>query len=111
MKLEKITKQLLILLVVLVAGTYSLPVHAQGEPIRLGGIEDILWVIVATIQFYTLPILAIVVALLGFRLVTSGDDISSKENIKGWIFKVLIGGAIIFSAATIAQVIKTSVGG
>lgn len=99
------------LLFTLLVLSAPLNVHAQGEPIRLGGVENILWDIVATIQFYTLPVLAIVVALLGFRLITSGDDISSKENVKGWIFKVLIGGAIIFSATTIATVIKSSVGG
>jgi len=95
----------------LLLSTQDINVHAQGAPIRLGGVENVLWDIVATIQFYTLPVLAIVVALLGFRLITSGDDISSKESTKQWIFKVLIGGAIIFSATTIATVIKSSVGG
>jgi type IV secretory pathway VirB2 component (pilin) len=86
--------------------------YAQsGEVIQIGSIDNLLWSIVKTIQYYTLPVMAIVIAFFGFKLMTSGDDTSSKENSKSWIIKILIGGVVIFGAATIANVIKGAVGG
>ena len=81
-----------------------------GKVIHIGSLDTLLWSIVSTIQWYTLPILAIALAFYGIRLVASGDDIQGKSDIKGMMFKILIGGFIVFSAATIAQVIKTTLG-
>jgi type IV secretory pathway VirB2 component (pilin) len=106
-----IRKSIFILPVSLFLSFLSTKVYADGTPIRVGSVENVLWDVVATIQFYTLPILAIVIALLGVKLMTSGDDISSKEITKQWIIKILIGGAIIFGATTIATIIKSAVGG
>jgi len=83
----------------------------NGSAIQFGTIDNLLWSIIATIQSYTLPIMAITIALLGVKLVTSGEDTATKESIKGWITKILIGGVLIFGASTIASVIKSAVGG
>jgi hypothetical protein len=81
----------------------------DGNPIIFKSFEKLLWDIIVTIQYYTLPIMAIALVLLGIKLLTSGDDTSVKETVKSWIIKILIGGVIIFGAATFASIIKTNV--
>lgn len=92
---------------------FASPVHAQdqGSVIQIGTIDNLLWSIVKTIQFYALPVGAVVIAGLGIKMLTSGDDTGAKENMKSWMVKVGIGMAIIFGATTIATVLKSSVGG
>ena len=85
-------------------------VNAQeGSAIEIGNLGQLLWDIVATIQFYSLPIMAISIAGLGAAMIFSGDDSMRKENLKGWIVKIFIGGVLVFSATTIAQIVKNSV--
>ena len=43
--------------------------------------------------------------------VMSGDDTDRKSKLKGWIINILIGGLLVFGAATLAEIIKTFVGG
>lgn len=82
-------------------------VHAEGgEVIQVGGLENLLWSIVKTIQFYTLPVMAIALAFLGIKLVTSGDDAHAKSEIKNWMGKIVIGAFIVFGATTIATLLK-----
>ncbi|NJK70681.1 MAG: TrbC/VirB2 family protein [Thermales bacterium] len=83
----------------------------SGQVFRVDSIDSLLWSIVKTIQYYTLPIMAIVIAAFGIRLLTSGENVSTKESSKSWIIKVLIGSAIIFGATTIATLFKTYLGG
>jgi hypothetical protein len=85
--------------------------RAAGSVITFSSLDNLLWSIVATIQYYTLPVMAIALVLLGIKLVASGDDTASKDTVKQWMIKILIGGVIIFGAATIAGLIKTAVGG
>ena len=85
-------------------------VYAQsGNAIQIGNLGQLLWDIVATIQFYSLPVMAISIAGIGIAMIFSGDDSARKENLRGWIVKILLGGVLVFCAATIAQIIKNSV--
>ena len=86
-------------------------VYAEASVIVLGSVDDLLWSIVKTIQYYSLPSMALGLAGLGIRLVTSGDDTQLKTTIKSWMIKILTGGIIIFGASTIASILKTAVGG
>ncbi len=87
------------------------PIYAnEGEAIEIGNLNKVLWDIVATIQFYSIPIVAISIAGIGLTIVFSGDDTAKKENLKEWIVKIVIGGILIFSSATIARIIKNSIG-
>jgi hypothetical protein len=90
----------------------SVPVSVDtGEAIQFSSIDKLLWDIVATIKYYTLPVMAIALVLLGIKLLTSGDDTSIKEVVKSWMLKILVGGVIIFSATAIAGLIKTNIQG
>ena len=83
----------------------------SGQPIVFDSLDKLLWSIILTVQYYTLPIMAIALVLLGIKLLTSSDDTNTKETVKNWMIKILIGGIIIFGAATIASIIKSNVGG
>jgi type IV secretory pathway VirB2 component (pilin) len=83
----------------------------SGQPIVFDSLDKLLWSIILTVQYYTLPIMAIALVLLGIKLLTSSDDTNTKEIVKNWMIKILIGGVIIFGAATIATIIKSNVGG
>lgn len=83
----------------------------QGTPIQFAGLDNLLWGIVATLQWYSLPAMAISVAGIGIALIMSGDDIDRKSRLKQWIFNILVGGLLVFGAATIANVLKGFLGG
>jgi uncharacterized membrane protein len=83
----------------------------SGQPIVFDSLDKLLWSIILTVQYYTLPVMAIALVLLGIKLLTSSDDTNTKETVKTWMVKILIGGVIIFGAATIASIIKSNVGG
>jgi hypothetical protein len=55
--------------------------------------------------------MAIAIATLGVFLVMSGDDSDRKSKLKGWIINILVGGLLVFGSASLAQIIKTFVGG
>lgn len=83
----------------------------QGTPIQFSGLDALLWGVVATLQYYSLPIMALSIAGIGVGLIASGDDIERKSRLRHWIFNILIGGLLIFSSATIATVLKGFLGG
>jgi type IV secretory pathway VirB2 component (pilin) len=96
----------LVLLPIIIAVT---PAHAEGgEAIQIGGLENLLWSIAKTVQLYTLPIMAIALAFMGVKLVMSGDDSSSKADIKSSMIRIIIGAFIVFGAATIASILKST---
>lgn len=82
---------------------------AKAAPLIINSLDNTLWTVVHSIQYYTLPVMAIALVFLGIKLVTSGDDTSSKDVVKGWMVKILIGGVIIFGASSIAALIKSTV--
>lgn len=86
-------------------------VLAQGNVIVVGSIDELLWSIVKTIQYYSLPVMALTLAGLGIKLVSSGDDTQVKNVVKSWMIKILAGGVIIFGASSIATILKGAVGG
>lgn len=83
----------------------------QGTPIQFSGLDNLLWGIVATLQWYSLPAMAISIAGIGIALIWSGDDIDRKSRLKQWIINLLIGGLLVFGAATIANILKGFLGG
>lgn len=95
----------------LVFGINARFVRAEGSVIAFPSLDNLLWSIVKTIQYYTLPVMAIAIVLLGIKLVASSDDTGTKDVVKSWMIKILIGGVIIFGATVIAGLIKTAVGG
>ena len=83
----------------------------QGTPIQFAQLDQLLWGLVATLQFYSLPVMALSIAGIGIALVASGDDIERKARLKNWIFNILIGGLLVFGSATIATVLRGFLGG
>ena len=77
-----------------------------GSVIKFDSLDKLLWGIVATLQYYSLPVMAIAIAAIGIALIASGDDTERKSKLKTWIFNILIGGVLVFGAATIANVLK-----
>lgn len=89
----------------------SIPAYNTAQPLQFTNLDQLLWGIVKTLQWYSLPIMAIAIATLGVFLVMSGDDTDRKSRLKGWIVNIFIGGLLIFGAATLASIIKQFVGG
>ncbi len=85
--------------------------YNAAQPLQFTNLDQLLWGIVKTLQWYSLPIMAIAIATLGVFLVTSGDDTDRKARLKGWIINILIGGLLIFGASTLAGIIGKFVGG
>jgi hypothetical protein len=85
--------------------------YNSAQPLQFANLDQLLWGIVKTLQYYSLPAMAIAIATLGVFLVMSGDDTDRKSKLRGWIINILIGGLLVFGAATLAQIIKTFVGG
>lgn len=83
----------------------------QGTPIQFPGLDALLWGIVATLEYYSLPVMALSIAGIGIALVASGDDIDRKSRLKHWIFNILIGGLLVFGASTISTILKGFLGG
>ena len=83
----------------------------QGTPIQFAQLDQLLWGLVATLQFYSLPVMALSIAGIGIALVASGDDIDRKARLKHWIFNILIGGLLVFGSSTIATVLRGFLGG
>lgn len=86
-------------------------IFAAGTVITFTSLDELLWSIVVTIQHYTLPIMSITLVFLGIKLVASGDDTATKDLVKNWMIRILIGGVFIFGAAMLADLIKLAVGG
>ena len=84
---------------------------AGTQPIQFASLTTLLWGLVSTIQFYSLPVMALSIAGIGVALVASGDDIERKSRLRHWIFNILIGGLLVFGSATIATILKTFLGG
>ncbi len=78
----------------------------NAQPIQFAGLDNLLWGIVATVQFYSLPIMALSIATLGALLIYSGDDTDRKSKLKSQIFNILLGGLLVFGATTIATILK-----
>ena len=89
----------------------EVPSYTSAQPIQFNNLDNLLWGIVKTLQWYSLPVMAIAIATLGIFLVMSGDDTDRKSRLKGWITNILIGGMLVFGASTIAEVVKKFVGG
>lgn len=90
---------------------HELFLYMQGTPIQFAGLDALLWGIVATLQYYSLPVMSLSVAGIGVALITSGDDIERKARLKHWVFNIMIGGLLVFGASTIANVLKGFLGG
>jgi len=87
------------------------PGYTSAQPLQFTNLDQLLWGIVKTLQYYSLPVMAIAIATLGIFLIASGDDTDRKSRLKGWITNILIGGLLIFGAASLAEIIKRFVGG
>lgn len=85
--------------------------YDAAQPLKFESLDQLLWGIVKTLQWYSLPVMAIAIATLGVFLVMSGDDTDRKSRLKGWIMNILFGGLLTFGASTLAEVIKKFVGG
>ena len=91
--------------------TNGIPGYESAQPIQFTNLDSLLWGIVKTLQWYSLPVMAIAIATLGIFLVMSGDDTERKSRLRGWIINILFGGLLVFGAATLAGIIKQFVGG
>lgn len=89
----------------------DIPGYSSAQPIQFANLDQLLWGVVKTLQWYSLPVMALSIAVLGIALVASGDDTERKSRLKGWIFNILIGGLLVFGASTLATVLKQFLGG
>ncbi len=85
--------------------------YNSAQPIKFDGLDNLLWGIVKTLQWYTLPVMALAIAALGIFLVMSGEDTERKSQLKRSIINILVGGLLVFGASVIAGIIKNFVGG
>lgn len=85
--------------------------YNTAQPIQFQNLDQLLWGIVKTLQYYSLPVMALSIAVLGVALIASGDDTERKSKLKGWIFNILIGGLLVFGAASVAGILKQFLGG
>lgn len=89
----------------------NIPGYNSAQPIQFQNLDQLLWGIVKTLQWYSLPVMTVSIAILGIALIASGDDTERKSKLRGWIFNVLIGGLLVFGAASIASILKQFLGG
>ena len=85
--------------------------YNSAQLIQFANLDQLLWGIVKTLQYFTLPVMAVSIALLGLMLIASGDDTDRKSKLKGWIVNILIGGLLVFGAAALAGILKQFLGG
>lgn len=85
--------------------------YNNAQPIQFQSLDQLLWGVVKTLQYFSLPVMALSIAALGIALIASGDDTERKARLKGWIFNILIGGLLVFGAASLASILKQFVGG
>ncbi len=85
--------------------------YNSAKPIQFQNLDQLLWGVVKTLQYFSLPVMALSIAAIGIAMIWSGDDTEQKLRLKGWIINILIGGLLVFGAATIASVLKQFVGG
>lgn len=89
----------------------NIPGYSSAQPIQFQNLDLLLWGIVKTLQYYSLPVMALSIAILGVALIASGDDTERKSKLRGWIFNILIGGLLVFGAASVASILKQFLGG
>ncbi|PIR12597.1 MAG: hypothetical protein COV50_08160 [Flavobacteriales bacterium CG11_big_fil_rev_8_21_14_0_20_35_7] len=89
----------------------DIPGYDAAQPIQFANLDALLWGVVKTLQYFSLPVMALSIAALGIALIASGDDTERKSRLKGWIFNILIGGLLVFGSASIASILKQFVGG
>ena len=89
----------------------SLAKSMPGTAIQFAGLDTLLWGVVATIEYYTLPAMALSIAGIGIGLIMSGDDIERKSRLKHWVMNILVGGLLVFGASALATVLKGFFGG
>jgi hypothetical protein len=85
--------------------------YNNAQPIQFQSLDQLLWGVVKTLQYFSLPVMALSIAALGIALIASGDDTERKSRLKGWIFNILIGGLLVFGAASLASILKQFIGG
>ena len=78
----------------------------QGTVMKFGGLDNLLWGIVATIQYYSLPVMAISAVGIGLAMIMSGDDTERKGRLKTWLINICIGGTLVFGATALATMLK-----
>lgn len=77
----------------------------SGQTIVFDSLDKLLRSIILSVQYYTLPIMAIALILLGIKLLTSIYNKRTVVLIKSWLIKIFIIGVIIFSTSTIVTLI------
>lgn len=68
----------------------SIPGYDGAQPIQFTNLDSLLWGIVKTLQYFSLPVMALSIAALGIALIASGDDTDRKSRLKGWIFNIFL---------------------
>jgi len=89
----------------------NIPGYNSAQPIQFESLDQLLWGVVKTLQYFSLPVMALSIAILGIALIASGDDTERKSKLRGWIFNVLVGGLLVFGAVSIASILKQFLGG
>ena len=100
---NKIKKSVTTFLVLSFLATSNVVAQSSGaQVIKVGGVDNLLASILKTIQFYFPFVAAVVIAVLGFKLATSGDDSSTKAEAKRNLIAVALGSVLIYGATFIA---------
>jgi 2-phospho-L-lactate guanylyltransferase (CobY/MobA/RfbA family) len=80
-------------------------VPATSARMKFDKIDDLLGTIILTLQFFSLGIATIFIVLNGIKIMTSSDSHRALEEAKSGMFKVFIGCAVVFLAATATSLI------
>ncbi len=85
--------------------------YENAKPIIFPTLDNLLWGIVKSLQYYSLGFMVIAIVAIGLMLVFSGDNTHKKSSLMGWGTNILIGATLIFGATVIAGIVKQFVGG
>lgn len=86
-----------------VAEEFKIP--AATTRFKFDKIDDLIGTVILTLQFFSLGIATIFIVLNGIKIMTSSDSHRALEEAKSGMFKVFIGCAVVFLAATVTSLI------
>lgn len=80
-------------------------IPASATRFKFDKIDDLIGTVILTLQFFSLGIATIFIVLNGIKIMTSSDSHRALEEAKSGMFKVFIGCAVVFLAATVTSLI------
>jgi hypothetical protein len=79
------------------------------ERFQFQDIDKLISMSARTLQYFTGGVAILYLILNGMKIITSGDNFRGMEEAKAGLFKVLLGCSLVFLAATIVDIVISSV--